>query len=62
MKFHKCKDTFSLVDVRLIFCKKNSDHSSLVTREELFCAANVLTHLGAGYINDQNYGAPERVL
>ena len=45
----------------IFFTEIFSDHNSLVTREELFCAANVLTHLGAGYINDQNYGAPERV-
>ena len=35
------------------------DHSTLKTREELFCAANVLTHLGAAYVNDQNHGSPE---
>ena len=38
------------------------DHSSLNTREELWCALNVLTHLGAGYVNDQNYGKPSNVL
>jgi len=34
----------------------------LTTREELFSAANVLTHLGAAYVNDQNYGAPSQFI
>ena len=34
------------------------DHTLLKTREEKFCAVNLLTHLGAAYVNDQNYGVP----
>ena len=38
------------------------DHTLLKTREERFCAVGLLTHLGAAYINDQNYGVPaERI-
>ena len=37
------------------------DHTLLKTREEKFCAVNLLTHLGAAYVNDQNYGVPSGI-
>lgn len=34
----------------------------LTSREEMFHAAAILTHIGAAYVNDQNFGGPAQVL
>ncbi len=34
----------------------------LQSREEMFHAAAILTHIGAAYVNDQNFGGPAQVL
>ena len=34
----------------------------LQSREEMFHAAAILTHLGAAYVNDQNFAGPAQVL
>jgi len=38
------------------------DDSVLQSREEMFHAAAILTHIGAAYVNDQNFGGPAQVL